>query len=125
MAVVVTRYFGGVLLGTGGLVRAYSKAVQEGLAASRIIEKRRGISMKVTTDYTGIGKIQYIAGERSIPILNSEYTDKVVLELLIPSDETEAVQKAVTEGTNGRARMEKDRELYFAVLDGEVMTFED
>lgn len=125
VAVVVTRYFGGVLLGTGGLVRAYSKAVQEGLGASRIIEKRRGISMKVTTDYTGIGKIQYIAGERSIPILNSEYTDKVVLELLIPSDETEAVQKAVTEGTNGRARMEKDRELYFAVLDGEVMTFED
>lgn len=125
VAVVVTRYFGGVLLGIGGLVRAYSKAVQEGLAASRIIEKRRGISMKVTTDYTGIGKIQYIAGERSIPILNSEYTDKVVLELLIPSDETEAVQKAVTEGTNGRARMEKDRELYFAVLDGEVMTFED
>ena len=79
----------------------------------------------MTTDYTGIGKIQYIAGERSIPILNSEYTDKVVLELLIPSDEADAVQKAITEGTNGRARMEKNRELYFAVLDGEVMTFED
>lgn len=124
VAVVVTRYFGGVLLGTGGLVRAYSKAVQEGLAASRIIEKRRGIALKVTTDYTGIGKIQYIAGERNIPILNSEYTDKVVLELLIPSEDVDAVQKAVTEGTNGRARMEKDRELYFAVLDGEVMTFE-
>lgn len=125
VAVVVTRYFGGVLLGTGGLVRAYFKAVQEGLAASRIIEKRRGIALKVTTDYTGIGKIQYIAGERNIPILNSEYTDKVVLELLIPSEYVDAVQKAVTEGTNGRARMEKDRELYFAVLDGEVMTFED
>lgn len=125
VAVVVTRYFGGVLLGTGGLVRAYSKAVQEGLAASRIIEKRRGIALKVITDYTGIGKIQYIAGERNIPILNSEYTDKVVLELLIPSEDVDAVQKAVTEGTNGRARMEKDRELYFAVLDGEVMTFED
>ena len=125
VAVVVTRYFGGVLLGTGGLVRAYSKAVQEGLAASRIIEKRRGIALKVTTDYTGIDKIQYIAGERNIPILNSEYTDKVVLELLIPSEDVDAVQKAVTEGTNGRARMEKDRELYFAVLDGEVMTFED
>lgn len=125
VAVVVTRYFGGVLLGTGGLVRAYSKAVQEGLAASRIIEKRRGIALKVTTDYTGIGKIQYIAGERNIPILNSEYTDKVILELLIPSEDVDAVQKAVIEGTNGRARMEKDRELYFVVLDGEVMTFED
>lgn len=125
VAVVVTRYFGGVLLGTGGLVRAYSKAVQEGLAASRIIEKRHGIDLKVTTDYTGIGKIQYIAGERNIPILNSEYTDKVVLELLIPSEDVEGVQKAITESTNGRARMEKDRELYFAVLDGEVLTFED
>ena len=125
VAVVVTRYFGGVLLGTGGLVRAYSKAVQEGQEASRIIEKRHGIALKVTTDYTGIGKIQYIAGERNIPILNSEYTDKVVLELLIPSENVEGVQKAITESTNGRARMEKDRELYFAVLDGEVLTFED
>ena len=125
VAVVVTRYFGGVLLGTGGLVRAYSKAVQEGLEASRIIEKRHGIALKVTTDYTGIGKIQYIAGERNIPILNSEYTDKVVLEFLIPSENVEGVQKAITESTNGRARMEKDRELYFAVLDGEVLTFED
>lgn len=125
VAVVVTRYFGGVLLGTGGLVRAYSKAVQEGLLASSIIEKRHGIALKVTADYTGIGKIQYIAGEGSIPILNSEYTDKVILELLIPSQDVEAVQKAITEGTNGRAHMEKDRELYFAVLDGEVLTFED
>lgn len=56
IAVVVTRYFGGVLLGTGGLVRAYSKAVQEGLSESLLIEKKKGISLKVTTDYTGIGK---------------------------------------------------------------------
>lgn len=125
VAVVVTRYFGGVLLGTGGLVRAYSKAVQEGLAASRMIKKRRGIALKVTTDYTGIGKLQYIAGERNIPILNSEYTDKVVLELLIPTEDVGEVQKAITEGTNGRARMEKDRELFFSVLDGEVLTFDD
>ena len=69
VAVVVTRYFGGVLLGTGGLVRAYSKAVQEGLSESLLIEKKKGISLKVTTDYTGIGKIQYIAGERQISIL--------------------------------------------------------
>ena len=64
MAVVVTRYFGGILLGTGGLVRAYSGAVQEGLRASRIIEKKQGTVLKVITDYTGIGKIQYIAGEK-------------------------------------------------------------
>ena len=125
IAVVVTRYFGGVLLGTGGLVRAYSKAVQEGLSESLLIEKKKGISLKVTTDYTGIGKIQYIAGERQISILDSEYTDKVVLKLLVPNSETDAVQKAITEGTNGRAVMEKEKELYFAKVNGDVLTFED
>ena len=125
VAVVVTRYFGGVLLGTGGLVRAYSKAVQEGLSESLLIEKKKGISLKVTTDYTGIGKIQYIAGERQISILDSEYTDKVVLKLLVPNSETDAVQKAITEGTNGRAVMEKEKELYFAKVNGDVLTFED
>ena len=123
VAVVVTRYFGGILLGTGGLVRAYSKAVQEGLRACRIIEKKKGISLAVTTDYTGIGKLQYIAGERKLPILDSEYTDKVVLKLLVPDSEIESVQKAITEGTNGRARMQKEKDLYFAVLDGEVHVF--
>ena len=125
VAAVVTRYFGGVLLGTGGLVRAYSKSLQEGLAASTVIEKVYGISMEVITDYTGIGKIQYIAGERQISILDSEYTDKVVLKLLVPNSETDAVQKAITEGTNGRAVMEKEKELYFAKVNGDVLTFED
>ena len=124
VAVVVTRYFGGVLLGTGGLVRAYSKAVQEGFRESRIIEKKHGICLTVTTDYTGIGKIQYIAGERGIPVLGSEYTDKVIMKLLIPSEDVDNVQKAVTEGTNGRAIMEKEKELYFATVDGQVLTFE-
>lgn len=124
VAVVVTRYFGGVLLGTGGLVRAYSKAVQEGLTASKVILKQKGIALKITTDYTGIGKIQYIAGERNIPILDSEYTDKVVMKLLVPVQDVGSVQKAVTEGTNGRAEIEKDQELYYAVIDGKVMTFD-
>ena len=123
-AIVVTRYFGGVLLGTGGLVRAYSGAVQAGLAASTVIEKHHGMSLQVTTDYTGIGKIQYIAGERSLPILDSEYTDKVVLKLIVPDDQIEEVKKAITEGTNGRAGLEKDAELYFAKVNGEVKTFE-
>ena len=124
VAVVVTRYFGGVLLGTGGLVRAYSKAVQEGLAASKVILKQKGIALKITTDYTGLGKIQYIAGERNIPVLDSEYTDKVVMKLLVPVQDVGSVQKAITEGTNGRAGIEKDQELYYAVIDGKVITFD-
>ena len=124
VAVVVTRYFGGVLLGTGGLVRAYSKAVQEGLVASKVILKQKGILLKITTDYTGIGKIQYIAGERSISVLDSEYTDKVVMKLLVPVQDVGSVEKAITEGTNGRAGIEKDQELYYTVTDGNVLTFE-
>ena len=124
VAVVVTRYFGGVLLGTGGLVRAYSKAVQEGLASSKVILKQKGIALKITTDYTGIGKIQYIAGERKLPILDSEYTDKVVMKLLVPVQDVGSVEKAITEGTNGRAGIEKDQKLYYASVDGEVLTFD-
>ena len=124
VAVVVTRYFGGVLLGTGGLVRAYSRAVQEGLGASAVIEKVRGAVLEVTTDYTGIGKIQYLAGERSIPILDSEYTDKVVLKLLVPEPELEGVRKAITEATSGRAAMKKEKSLYYAVHNKELHLFE-
>ena len=68
-AVVVTRYFGGTLLGTGGLVRAYSKAVQEGLAQSDLIEKQYGNILEIGTDYNGVGKIQYLIGENKIPVL--------------------------------------------------------
>ena len=58
VCVVVTRYFGGVLLGTGGLVRAYQAAVKEGLKNSTVITKQYGKKIKIVTDYNGIGKIQ-------------------------------------------------------------------
>src|SRR5699024_3561985 len=83
-AVVVTRYFGGILLGTGGLVRAYQGAAKEGLASSLILTRIQGVKLKITTDYTGLGKIQYILGERGIPVLDSSYTEKVELTALVP-----------------------------------------
>ena len=99
--------------------------MQEGLAASTVIEKTYGISMEVVTDYTGIGKIQYIAGEQKLPILDSEYTDRVVLHLLVPADQIAFVEKAITEGTNGKAKMKKEKDLYYSVIDGEVKVFTD
>lgn len=120
-AVVVTRYFGGTLLGTGGLVRAYSKAVQEGLAQSKIIEKQYGAVLEIGTDYNGVGKIQYLIGERKIPTLDSEYTDKVKIRVLLPAGETERFQAELTEATSGRAQMEVQEKLYYAVLDGKVL----
>ena len=62
-AVVVTRYFGGVSLGTGGLVRAYQGAVQKGLDRAVIVEKFEGQILLITTDYTGLGKIQYLLAQ--------------------------------------------------------------
>lgn len=124
-AVVVTRYFGGTLLGTGGLVRAYSKAVQEGLACSRIITKHHGILLEIGTDYNGVGKLQYLFGQRGIPITDSRYTEDVKLQVLVPKSEENAVKKAVTEATSARASITDLKELYYASLDGEYLTFED
>ena len=119
--VIVTRYFGGTLLGTGGLVRAYSRAVQEGLANSRIIDRKYGVRMEIRSDYTGIGKIQYLLASRQIPVLDTQYTDQVVTEVLLPKGQADQVRAEITEGTNGRAEVRETEELYFAVLDGEIL----
>ena len=125
LVVVVTRYFGGTLLGTGGLVRAYSGSTKEGLLASKVITKMHGQKLSVQTDYTGLGKIQYILGQRGISILNSVYTDKVELEVLLPEAEIGSVMSEIREGTNGQAIMELSDECYFANIDGEMQIFED
>ena len=124
VAVVVTRYFGGTLLGTGGLVRAYSAATKQGLASSVIITKILGVKLCISTDYTGLGKIQYILGQRGLQILDSVYTDKVELEALIPEDELAAVKAEITEGTNGQAMMQEGEFCYFANIDGNVQVLE-
>lgn len=124
-AVVVTRYFGGVLLGTGGLVRAYSKAVQEGIAASRVITKCHGILTEIGTDYNGVGKLQYLFGQRKIPIIDSQYAETVKMQVLLPNGEAEEIKKAVTEATNAKASITDIKELYYAVSDGEYLLFEE
>lgn len=125
IAVVVTRYFGGTLLGTGGLVRAYLKAVQEGLKNSILITKNHGVCLLVGTDYNGVGKLQYLFGQENLPILDSRYTESVEFEVLVPKKEEERIKKAVTEATSGKASVTAEKELYYAILDKEVLTFED
>ena len=122
-AVVVTRYFGGTLLGTGGLVRAYSKAVQAGLKASVIIEKQQGFLLKLETDYNGIGKIQYILGQRGIVITDSEYTEKVKVETLVPQELLDGIREEITEGTNGKAVFLACSPVCFALVDGAPVIF--
>ena len=118
VAVVVTRYFGGTLLGTGGLVRAYSGAVQEGLKSSTVITKYLGVKLSVTTDYNGVGKLQYLFGQKEIPILSAEYTDKVVFTVLVESSRIQEIKKAITEATSATAQMEESDPVYFAEING-------
>ncbi len=122
-AVVVTRYFGGVLLGTGGLVRAYQKAAQEGLSNSLIIEKHQGRPLKIDTDYNGIGKIQHILSKRQVPIVGTSYTERVLTEVMASLESLGEIQDAVTEATNGAARFQLGDTVEYALIDGSVKIF--
>ncbi len=113
IAVVVTRYFGGVLLGTGGLVRAYTQAVKAGLQNCTLGRMRYGWEVEVGTDYNGVGKILYLLGNAGIEPLESNYTDVVSLRILVPAEEAVRLQKEITEATNGKACFDKRKELYY------------
>ena len=107
VAVVVTRYFGGVLLGTGGLVRAYTQAVKEGLAACETGVMRPGTELLVEVTYNDVGKILYLLRSKGMEPLSSEYGENVSLKILIPREERERFEKEITEATAGRARLQK------------------
>ena len=119
---VVTRYFGGTLLGTGGLVRAYSRSVQAGLAACCVLEKKKGFLLEMETDYSGIGKIQYLLGQRGLLITASQYTEKVTVETLVPEEEIVKVKEEITEGTNGKTVFAKEEPTAYA-FDGKIPVF--
>ncbi|MBQ2802707.1 MAG: YigZ family protein [Lachnospiraceae bacterium] len=113
IAVVVTRYFGGTLLGTGGLVRAYTQAVKEGLTNCQTGCMRQGCDLEINTDYNGVGKILYLLGQRSIEPMDSIYTDEVQLCVRIPIEMEDELRKAMIEATCGKVRIEKVNELYY------------
>lgn len=120
-AVVVTRYFGGTLLGTGGLVRAYQRAVKEGLSKCSIAEKREGAKITITTDYTGIGKLQYIAAAMNIFIISTDYSDCVVMEAMVQKDDIKAFTDKVTEATAGKAVIETGEIGDYGIVNGELI----
>ena len=121
IAVVVTRYFGGVLLGTGGLVRAYQRAVKEGLAVAKIKEKHPGYQLTIHTDYNGLGKIQYLAEQEGAYLVDTIYAEDVTITLMVISDGRDRFVKKVTETTGGRAKIDISEELFFGLLDKKVI----
>lgn len=112
-AVVVTRYFGGVLLGTGGLVRAYTQAVREGLKNSQTAWMRYGIRYRLETDYNGVGKILYLLSETGIEPEKAEYTEKVSLQVMIPFETARETEKKITEATGGKTKITELDRAYF------------
>lgn len=123
ICVIVTRYFGGTLLGTGGLVRAYSKTVQEGLKNSIILSKNLAKKYNIYTDYSGIGKIQYIINQLELIILSTEYTNYVQLCILSPLSKADMTIKKIREATSGKAKVEELEEVYYSKHNGEVILF--
>lgn len=123
VCVVVTRYFGGTLLGTGGLVRAYQGAVKAGLSACKIITKEYGVSISVHTDYTEIGRLQYITAQMGLTTLSAAYAEQVTLTVLAGQAQADAFIKKVTEATSARAQITVGDPLWFSSLDGEVLLF--
>lgn len=113
VAVVVTRYFGGVLLGTGGLVRAYTQAVKEGLNNCKKGVMCFGTRLNIKTDYTDVGKIQYLLLQENVPIENSVYTENVEFTILFPENKEKELIKKLTEATNARAKISVLERLYF------------
>lgn len=122
--VVVTRYFGGTLLGTGGLVRAYSQAVKEGIEASEIVLKEPAREVHIYTDYNGAGKLQYIMSTNNITVQDTIYTDKVEMIALVPEEMYGTVENKVMEATSAGAVMEDAGEIWYGVLkDNSVHLF--
>lgn len=123
VACVVTRYFGGTLLGTGGLVRAYQAAVKEGLNNSVIIEKLPGKILLVSCEYTEVGKLQYNFANKGIRVLSSDYGADVTFKLVIDKDQFDAVKKDLTEITSGKARITDGDNCMYADVNGEVLIY--
>ena len=115
MIVVVTRYFGGTLLGTGGLVHAYGKSASEGIENAIPVTRKLCDIYSVTADYTLFGKIEYSLQGSEYIIEDISYTDTVTFIVCVPSGEGERFLKEMTEISLGSAKVECVGEKYVDV----------
>jgi len=122
--VTVVRYFGGTLLGTGGLVRAYSASAQLALQEAMVIEKNVYLCTEIHCDYTYLGKIQYILASRSYPILNTEYEEKITLTCLLPVSDKTILEKELSQISSGSIVPNYTQEVLAAPIEGNYEFFE-
>ncbi len=112
ICVVVTRYFGGILLGGGGLVRAYSHAASLACDAAHIMNMCLCRRLKIKTDYGMYGKISYILPNYDTITVNSDFGTEVTIEILVLSEKKNALLKDITEITNGSVDVDELEELF-------------
>lgn len=115
--IVVTRYFGGTLLGTGGLVRAYSLAAKSALEASLICEVTDGFRIRFLADYKDYGIMQRLLEQLDLPVSDTAFTDKVEVETVAPPDRAEHLKKAAADQTAGRVRVIAEQKARYVIKD--------
>ncbi|WHX99988.1 YigZ family protein [Neobacillus sp. DY30] len=114
--VVITRYFGGIKLGAGGLIRAYGKATSEGLETAGIVERRLVQVIHVMIDYTWLGKVEKELRESEYIIKEIHYLDIVEVEVYVNEDQVSTFFEWLTELTNGQASLKKGDTDYLEVI---------
>lgn len=113
-AVVVTRYFGGILLGAGGLVRAYSKGASLAVKEAGVVEKVKGLPLEINIEYDLLGKIQYLCAQKEWHIEETEYTDRVTIKIFAEASLVEVMSNQMIEATSGKVIIDTgDIEFYF------------
>lgn len=110
--VVITRYFGGIKLGAGGLVRAYGKATTAGIDASGIVERRLHHLMKIVVDYVWLGKLENEIRNSPYSIKNINYADRVEFFVFVPKEKESSFTEWLVEMTNGQATITRDDILF-------------
>lgn len=115
---VVTRYFGGILLGTGGLVRAYSDSLSEALRSADFAVYEDGYSLTVSTDYNGLGKLRYFASQNNIYVGDIEYTEAVSVPLIVPENMLDRLSSFLQDATAGKSAPENVKKVTYSDIDG-------
>ncbi|MBT2615075.1 MULTISPECIES: YigZ family protein [unclassified Bacillus (in: firmicutes)] len=111
-AVVVTRYFGGIKLGAGGLIRAYSKATSEGINTTGVVIRKLMRVISTTVDYTWLGKLENELRSSIYQIKEIQYLDQVNILVYVEETQKETYTAWITELTNGQGRITEEEMLY-------------
>lgn len=103
--VVVTRYYGGIKLGSGGLIRAYGRATSEGIAAAGIVQCKLHDLMKIAIDYTWLGKVENEIRQSPYPLKEISYAEDVEIYIHVPVSKADTFTDWATEMTNGQSKI--------------------